>query len=251
MRLLLLSILLLASVAFSQFDNPGFVGKLNRGSQSTLLNGLVAYYKMEEASGERVDIVNAYNFTPSGTINQESGKIDYAAGNTGVSGKLTNNYGAELNPSDMTISFWYFSTVAPNPTYFMVNGHHINDGSLNYYIKRLVNSWSFKAGSEKAWPSVVTTNSVFHICFVYTASNTNVVLYTNGVLCGTASTTPLAVAKPNVSTAFNLMGSYNTFDQHNGWMDEFALWNRALTTNEIISGLYNAGSGRQHPFTGF
>ena len=84
--------------------------------------------------------------------------------------------------------------------------------------------------AETSNPWQGTTNVWYHIVFTRNAGSTKAV-YIDGVLIGSASDGGASVALPALKI-------YNT----NSYVDEFAIWNSALSSSEIAA-LYNSGSG--------
>ena len=89
--------------------------------------------------------------------------------------------------------------------------------------------------------NVILTNVLQHVAFTYDRASGNATIYVNGLAL---ASTNLGSFTPQTSYDFYLANRPSGFfsgSYFNGQMDEPSLYNRALTTNEIIA-IVNAGS---------
>ena len=92
------------------FGKPGpFIGSAAAAPASTLLTGLVSWWKLDEESGTRADAVGTNHHTDNNTVGYASGKIgnaaNFVAANSesltlGIAGVIP--FGTE----DFSVSFW-------------------------------------------------------------------------------------------------------------------------------------------------
>ena len=223
-----------------------------------LLEGLVAYWDMQESSGAIVDEVAS--LTSTGTVGSTA--IEYSmAGILGNS--LEFNYlptygGGQriivgddvIQPANISVSLWFYLTSTDADAFCMI--HNTNPGTQNrgyYFITggvgggvaaRVYNSSGtyVEVDSDPSW-EVPSANTWYHAVFV--ADGTNLTVYVNGVQRAQSA---FAYDISYGADATLIIGGR---DSANGWtmngrLDEIGMWNRALTTDEITA-LYNSGSG--------
>lgn len=249
MKRILISILALVAVlciAQTGLRNPQFVA----GLQSTdtggslphsLTTNLVAFYKLDEASGNRLDSSgNGYTLAESGTINQEGGVTNSGAGNTGTTGRLTNNVASTLmGAGDFSVSWWQQST--NTACYAMLSGLNTTSGNFNYYVRYTTpTNLRFVIGAAVSlnWTIPAITNTTpLHIALVWTEVNTNLTVYTNGTLLS-SNTFSTAITRTQSSQYILGIHSATSATALGGWMDEVGFWTRAITPTEVTN-LYN------------
>lgn len=95
--------------------------------------------------------------------------------------------------------------------------------------------------------STIPKDTWTHLCGVWNGSDTTITIYTNGIAAGTSALgagTAGAFANTNPGvTPGQFMGGVNTFPPFIGTIDDVRIWNRALTSTEILN-LWAAGAGR-------
>ena len=230
-------------------------------SASVNLNDdIVAYWKLDETSGiSFADEVGSNTGTGSNErISGTDGKInkgaDFTQGNDEISipseAVITGN-----NPR--SISLWVKPSVIDH---FVVAGYGSSSNGRGFSIdtaQRLSdfgNTWNF-LGFGSSY--VLTTKSEIttdwtHLVYVYTG--THIKIFVDDVeqdlfyLNGDSATG--AISLDTASSVFGIgYRHYATSKRHfDGLIDEVAIWDRALTEDEITA-LYNSGTGVQYPFT--
>lgn len=226
------------------------VGSISTNSSyNTTINvatsSLQAYYKLDESSGNASDASgNGNTLTNTGTVTYSTGKINNGAVGTNTSGGYLTNSGALgfTAASSNTWNFWY----KPNNR----GGYLFDNITTAGDSKRLIvyedgagsNVHLFANGSDVT--SSPMTTGVWYMITV-TKSGTSWTLYINGVSQGTTSTGGLTYGG---GAGFTLLNSlYSGGATTNSSIDEFSVWTRTLSTDDI-SALYNGGSGRAYPF---
>ena len=264
-KLLIIPILLLSILCNAQFTKggglflktgSGFLSGAGVGAPSTLLNGLKAYYKLDEASGSVLDAVGDNDGTNSGADPNQTvgGRVGYTfsaadyidMGNTADLSGLT---GAG------TLSAWVYQTVNGTTTNYQTIVSKMNfDTERNGYILFISSPNYVRGGGASAAASDFTSGSVGssntlnqwqHIVFTWDVSEGEMITYING----SAAQTDTGLAITYVSNVHNFRigvnGSYgNSFI---GTMNHLGVWNRALTSTEITE-LYDSGAINAYPF---
>lgn len=228
-----------------------------------LIDNLISYWKLDEASGNAADSVGSNTLTNNNSATYSAGKI-----NNGVNLVLASSQSLSIADAsqtgldlvgDFTFSFWVKFTSLPANTYTqgLVNKDDASNHSFNtylynvsgtYYIAVAINS-TYKVTSI-TWAGAAT-GTWFYFTIRYTASTGVITCYVNDSSIGTATGLPTSI--DNTAAAFKLGDDgYNpgsTINGHlNGSMDEVGVWSRVLTSGEVTS-LYNSGAGFQYPFS--
>lgn len=214
-----------------------------------LEDGMVAYWKLDEASGNASDSTgNGYTLTDNGSGTYTAAKIHN--GYNVATGNYLSSAAAGLavgGGTAMTISAWVKPTSLDGYNTIIEKWNGTNAGYL--FLDDL--------GGGKPVFYVQTANGLFHIdstvvlstgqwyliVVVYDGSNLN--LYINNA--------PAAVAVPTTGAITTSAGDFrmglNSDDGGtlNGVIDEVGIWSRALSTTEIDQ-LYNLSQGKQYPF---
>lgn len=215
---------------------------------SSLLNGLVSYYKLDEASGAVIDSVGSYNLTNNGSAR-------------GVAGKINNAFDFESSENDFLIF----------PSGSLPGSYFDDDFTINMWINvesKLANSYFFWAGTRdiNIFINYIgdlyfqlydgTPNGVFmdsanystgtwHMLTAVRDKSLGMKLYLNGDLKMENSFTGNANSG---GQSESYMGDRHGPEvNYDGLMDEPGFWNRALSSTEI-SELYNSGNGLTYPF---
>lgn len=210
--------------AFQGFKIPGAVASPTP-DPTGIWDGCLAYYRLDEASGTRVDATgHGYNLGPSSnTVTSTTGVIGTAAVFPGHV-PLTNS--SSVFSSAKTISGWFKLTQAPTSYQRLINAG-IQCYSSGYLV------WDVTH-----YNTIIPTVGQWHfVCVVLNGST--VTMWVNAQ-SWTVQTGASKISDPS----FEL--SDPTFSQAGAVIDEVGVWNRALSTSEI-SALYNAGSGLTYP----
>jgi hypothetical protein len=205
--------------------------------------GLMAYWRMD---GNYVDagpnLINGTNFSSTATTNNQSvanKAMAYANLASPVVQFATHPINANLSfgtAQDFSIDFSLLTTSQPHPG-------GIYDNNLNYGGPGVF-MWSangfqqinfnFKNGNIGSTNGALPLNVWKHICCV--RAGTAIKIYINGVLnaTGTASTTaPVYNFVARFGTMFFNSFAPPEYNGHNGKIDEFRIYNRALSNAEI------------------
>jgi hypothetical protein len=229
------------------------------GGASSLLTGLVSYWKLDEASGTRFDSVSTNNLTDNGGVGSAIGKIGNAASFTTTNQALDGGNVLSFERTDVFSAFsWVYltDTSGARKVIGKINSigqqgweMRVDNGNLTVYI---VNFWSSNAIGVRHTGITLSTNTWYHIGFTYDGSSlaSGVKLYINGAAVVADTILEDSLTSTIVSTAALFIGArFSTLAaQFEGRIDETGVWGRALAGGEITT-LYNGGSGITYPFT--
>jgi hypothetical protein len=224
---------------------------------SSLLNGLLAYWNLNETSGTRYDSSgNGINLTQTfGTVSSTTGKIGNCAYFNGQNGGGSTNsklgstsFGISVN-SNFSFSVWMkprsFSGYqhiigAPFQNGFYIGANGPQYGSTVGY------NLTFNLYNGTVWGiSAPSTDFDTWHHYLFIRDGDTLELYADNVYIGSADITDEYFDEGSVFSVGG--GEYNEY-YFNGDIDELGLWNRALTESEI-SLLYNSSAGRTYPFS--
>jgi hypothetical protein len=224
----------------------------------SLLTGLLAWWALEEASGQaRVDShTNGLNLVEGNTTLQASGKI----GNAGWFEQPNSRYlrrtssDAVLNPSgSFTVAAWVYMLALPSGALFYTVASKFDHPSSERGWQLVI------TGSEKGFfaasadgstsPSATTTTTMsnttwYHLLGYYDHDSSQI-----GVSINNETPVTAAFTGPIFESAAELQIGHRVSDANSymhGYIDEVACWGRLLTADEK-SRLYNSGAGMAYP----
>lgn len=208
----------------------------NNITASTLLNGLVGYWKLDETEGTTAHDETANNLdgTTDATINQ-TGKIgkcySFASGQeVGMGTSSTLKPTAGLSISAWFQQYLYQGTIASNG---VINGNgwafytEVSTGFptftsyVNYSEQKVTGATSVTTGSPLVW---------HHVVFTYDGTNGRI--YVDGELDGG----PTALSNGlnyDAGSVFQLGVGVAVGGQCTGMIDEVLIYDRALTADEV------------------
>ena len=246
------------------------------GNPSGLLTGLTAYWKLDEASGTRVDVTGHGNdLTSVNTVAQASGQIGSAAGFTRNGNEyLTRADNADLSEgdNDFTIAGWFYLYSKPPQVWGQDTSSLIakwgtgdrREYSLSYRSIRAptddvaADTFEFAASNDGTGPAVrravstslgpISINTWYFIVAWHDSSLNTLNIQVNN---GAVDFIPLAGGVFDSNSPFEIgrMDDNAVGGRPDGRADEVGLWDRLLTPNERFE-LYNAGLGLTYPFDG-
>jgi hypothetical protein len=233
---------------------------------SSLLTGLIAYYKLDESSGNASDSSGSgFTLTNNNTVTYTTAKInngadfgtsntsrflDYTGGNMGVDGgSISFNMWVKVGVQPTTsgdAQFQHFIVQGSNNTRTMNLIRYFNDaGTYKIQFERGKNN---VGGEGYVHTQTLTLDTWFMLTYTY--DGTTVRAYVNNSLVGSGSASGSGTGTNTFIQGLRLGrhalisgGAYLT----QGQIDEVGVWSKALTTDEITS-LYNSGNGAPYPF---
>jgi hypothetical protein len=219
----------------------------NAQSVSTISNkaGLKAHYSMDAISGATSGIApddggnaNSYSNVSVDTTNKKAGTGSYDFADGGVVGNSNQSYGISGTAS-WTISCWIRPhAVGGNEALF--RKQHADGNSDFEFAVNSSNIFCWIEGNSTNMVSSPANNTWYHLV-VRRVSGDKDYFYVNG--SEVSSTSTQNSIDDNSGFRWYLGRRKESGNEtFNGNMDEWGIWNRALTTSEITA-LYNSGDG--------
>jgi hypothetical protein len=208
-------------------------------------SGLISYWNFEEASGVVVDCVSHYSGVTTSVTYSAAGIVNHCLSYNGTTSKVTVGSGGTGFPKPTTafsLSFWIKTTDATSNKK-IVFANSFNYGFILYYAGAGTGLVSLLIGDgtntiEAICTTRVDTGNWTHV--VFTFNGTDFLGFVNNSQCAT-ETWAYDVAWTDVDDWTFMANNYGSGFVV-GSLDEFGVWNRALTTTEI-SIIYKGGSG--------
>jgi len=222
-------------------------------SEDTRDDGLIAFWKMDETSGNRTDAVGSIVLTDHNIVGYGTGKYtnaaDFEYANTEYF-SAADNATVSFGPTEsFTVSFWY-KAESQDGWSFVSKASNINviewdvaAGSSPY------SNYTFSTGNNTYSRSTVTSDSSVgvgywqFICSWYNASTDSIYIRVNNGKINRAN----ATWGPTDGAADVLVGAWAGYTNYaDGLMDCLSIYSRCpqLTGNyAMCDSLYNSGSG--------
>lgn len=216
-----------------------------------LTDSLIAYWKLDEASGTRNDSHGSNHLTDNNTVGSGTGKInngaDFEVDDSDYLSIASNSDLQITTDQDFTITGW-FKWESQGSTVNLVSKHsdigESSGSSAEYVIwasfarPRLTvgNNSSFATVSD----STVYSDGNWHFLVAWHSSaDDKIYLQVDN---GTPSESAWSGGTLNSNNAFNLSSRFGGAANFDGIIDEVGFWKRTLTTQERTD-LYNSGNG--------
>lgn len=215
-------------------------------STGNLLSDLVSYYNMSEASGDAVDIHSGKNnitVTGNGWTRNSPGIQGGGLNGTGFNNNLTLPFDQSWNftiTGNLTINFWLNELVRPTKEVF---NRPTSDITLYTGATDYVFEIDQLDGTTKSLTSSGTVEADKWVMITLVANGSDILFYKNGTEM--EKTSYDGTLQDNGGN-LEFRGDGSAGDYINGTIDELGIWNRSLTPNEILHGLYNNGSGNAY-----
>lgn len=226
----------------------------------SLSTSLIAYWRLEEASGTRADALgtgcggSGCALTDNNTVTQNTGKIGNAAEFTRANSEyLSHADDADLSLStntDFTLCAWAYPTLDTAGNY-VIAGQKLgsywiswNEGAsdkFSVFVKKADNS----ASVGQVNGSTSTLNAWHFVCGWYDSSTSLVYIQVDN---GTPATQVFTYGTRDDSGAFVIGSRSSPSDYFNGRIDAVGFWKKVLTSTER-GYLWNGGAGCEYPFT--
>jgi Concanavalin A-like lectin/glucanases superfamily len=227
-------------------------------NSKTLLSGnepgLLAYYPLNEATGE---IVRSQTGSGEGIV---EGAIWWGCsapiGNLGNLGSTVMQfdgvndyvevpYSASLNPTQFTVSCWVKAEEGQKTHGFPLVNRSQNSGLKGYFFsttETTENRWLMGVGAGSGWNTLTGTKVMLNTWTHLTATHDGNALkfYINGTLAGTANV-PYTVNSGS-PLCFGSAGINSFFP---GQIADVRIWNKARTQVEIHADMYKRLSGKE------
>ena len=224
-----------------------------------LADNLIAYWTLDEASGNAIDAHGSNDLTEtSGTIDAASGKVggarDFEAGDTEWF-EIADNTDLSTGDIDFTFACWVRAeTLASFPCIAQKGWSGLASADREWVL--YYNTTSSRFVMEKGAGTAAVSVTASNFGAASTATGYFVVIYHDSVNdiigisvnAGTPNTTSTSTGVNNGNRAFVLGAS--TVGQSLYWdgvIDEAGFWKRVLTSDERTE-LYNIGNGRDYAY---
>lgn len=231
---------------------PGTIEGGTVAQPSSLLNGLVAGWLMNETSNgsvqvDRVDVLGVATLTDNNTTASNAGGKNGAASDHVFANDeyFSVTTQTPLN-GDRTVSLWVYPTNIAAQRPLASGGDTYRDSSPHWLISMRqtgtnVFSVYHGGGYRTGTTAQAALNTWYHVVYTYKHSTTNVGLWINGV-----REVDVNAADSNAGANNYIGAGYNT--AMGGRLDDVYIWNRVLTDDEIAE-VYASGASNPYPFT--
>lgn len=224
----------------------GTLGKALSTAGSTLLNGLVSYWPLNETSGVRYDVVGSNHLTDNNTVGSVS------TGPVGVVAKFTSANLEYLNRNSFSWDAPPFSVIAwckrTSDTAFGVAVGQFDSGGTNgsglVFNGSDAHAFVRNGGSTVSATFAVPTLSDWHM-FYYEVPLAVSGTVTLSVDNGTFATTNITPGNYTPISKFAVGLASGGGAYYDGQVSCVGIWSRVLTTNEKAA-LYNGGKGLKY-----
>jgi len=225
-----------------------------------LTDQIVAYWKLDEASGNAADSVGSITLTNTNTVTYTTGVINNGAdgGSTNTTKFLANTTTSPLTRNQIVVAFsmnaWVnvYNVTSDKSLFSIISSGGGNRAQCNMRFTNSgdhINAACFPGpgGISGGGSSSTSLGALSFYMASITYDGTNVKIYINGSLETTTAW--------SFGTGFSGSTTTSILTQYDGGgnetaaakVDEAGVWSRALTAGEITQ-LYNSGAGLQYPF---
>lgn len=223
-------------------------------TSGTLEVNLEAYWKLEEASGTRIDFKNSHDLTDNNTVTQAAGIVANAAQFTVANTEFLSEVdtaGLSGADKDFSIAGWFFLDSKTTLRIILSKGDW-NLGVEREYIifyNSTIDRIQFQPSPDGVGSPVVSTaNSfgipplstwIFFVAWHDSVANTINIQINNGAIDSVAYSAGVFNGTKNFTIGSRDAAGAFSWD---GRLDEIGFWNKILSAQERTD-LYNGGSG--------
>lgn len=225
--------------------------KLPTKAQDSLLDGLVSWWRLEEASGTREDAHGSNDLTDNNTVGSATGKVDIGASLLRANAEYLSRAdpaSLRFGNTDFTLALWVYPTLSFTGHGYM--GKYNSAAPATEYViyanpkpRFAVSANGSSFGDEVVGASDLTLDTWHFIVAWHDAAGNTINISPDGA---TPVSKAWASGVGTSSADFTLGRFYTGTDYMNGRLDECAAWSRVLTAAERAR-LYNAGAGMAYP----
>lgn len=220
--------------------------------QSALYTTLVAYWKLNEGSGDRYDSKGSNTLTSVGGVGMSAtGKQENAATFTKASSQRLNaadNSALSVGDIDFYVACWVYGTLDDGTSqYIAAKAGSSGNRAWYLYFDWATNQIKFRAfdSSDNSTTvtastfGTVTTATWYFVEAWHNAATNQIGVAVNGVSNTSSHTTGV-----RDDTGPFQIGAANSGSHFDGWVDEFGYWKNYIPNSTERTWLYNAGVGR-------
>lgn len=231
---------------------PMLYGIVSQGGASSLLTGLIAYYKCDEASGNLLDSLGNHNGTDVNTVGATTGKVGGARAYTSANSEYFNvaaHADLRANVGDFSYDGWIYVTSNSTTQTVLFQGTGTSDATLSHwlYVASLRLNWRVGNGTSVFTAFQTLFANAWTYFYVYYNATTKELGISLNHAASTTATLTGTINGPSVPLYIGSRLGSGVY--LNGNTDELGRWNRLLTVDERGS-RYNGGSGNTYPFDG-
>ncbi len=224
------------------------------GAGNGLLTNLVAYWKMDEASGTRNDSHGTNHLTDNNSTGSATGKINNAADLESSSSQylsIADNSSVSIGDIDCAFQVWVNIEAKPANSMFIIGKWLSSNFEYTIYWRQASDRFSFAVTSSGAigtFNEILANNlgspSIGTWYLIHTWHDATANQIGIAVNAGTANTTTHNSGIFDGTAAMYFGRNQNAAGEHfDGMIDEAALWkNRTLSSGDRTT-LYNSGNG--------
>jgi len=218
------------------------------GYSGTLLDGLISWWDMDEASGTRVDSHNGYNLAGGSEPGSTTGHVSaLAADFDGTNENLTRSADS-LATNEGTIAVWVKQDVDESAVWILHVGAAIA-GEVEIYTSNASGQLrAFLRVENDVSPCLTVTGlKAYNVwnCIIGTWTSTVGTVYMNDGT-GTSSSADPTYGGIDTGSTFTVGERFTSGQNFDGQIGPMALWNRVLTSDERAE-FYNSGAGFPYP----
>jgi hypothetical protein len=220
-----------------------------------LIDNLISYWKLDEASGNALDAHGANALTEtSGTIASAAGKIgnarDFEATGDTEYFEIADN--ADLSTGDVDFAFQCWINAESVGANRRIAGKWGSAGNLEWLLLvtssdlvrfQVSNDGTASVSVEASTHGAIVAATWYHVACWHDSVNNQIGVAVNA---GTPNTTAHSTGVFDSATAFTL-GAANATQHWDGLLDEAAFWKGRILTSQERTDLYNGGAGLAYP----
>lgn len=226
----------------------------------TLLGGLAAYWKLDEASGARVDSVSTNNLGSTNSVGSAAGIISNAAyfqsASTQYLGVAASTV-ISVGSYDFSFAGWV-KLIDKTAQHTIISQYDAADSKRSFFLlynntgdrfQFNVSSNGIASASQAANTlGSPSTNTWYFVYAYYDQQAASIgISVNNGNVDSTSSANGVFKADTPMTVGGNYNGGSGIGSLMNGYIDELGYWKRKLSARELAI-LYNSGAGRTYPF---
>lgn len=223
----------------------------------SLLSGLVAYWKLDEASGTRSDSVGANHLVDNNTVTQAAGKLGSAAHFAAASSeRLSTSDSAALSTGDIdfTLAGWvWLDTKTGSRVLFGKDGPVSGGREFRVLYESSTDRFRFAVSPDGTATTVVVAsaagspaaNAWYFVVAWHDATANRIYIQVNDGPVESVAHTPGVIDGAN---PFEIGATTGNGVYMDGRLDAVGVWKRVLSVAERTD-LYNTGLGCDYPFT--
>jgi hypothetical protein len=211
-------------------------------SGSTLGDGLVHLYKMDETTGQRQDTIGTAHLSLLAGSYYVTGKDGNAFdSNAGASGLYV--AGSSVHPgTNFTYSMWVSRQGTDN-----LAAISIMDDNSGWRIDIEESGIAFVWGLTSSAVDMLTVGTGWNL-IQWWGSTSSIGLKVDDRTAVTDSKSGTSIPSLNLQIGYNEYMDEGFGNSWDGWFDDLNVYNRVLTADELLE-RYNGGAGKFYPYT--